>query len=89
MAEETPWWRSGTEIVKVIKELVVLVGATAAVIAATQSKCNGEKADHVISQNDTQLQKTQDIAVELNNVQQKTAVIEHKAAVIDAKLPKK
>ena len=83
-----PWWHDLTKVLLFLTALGTFVNTV-------QTGCNGWKADrgndkidHVITQNDSQLQKTQDIQIELSNVQQKAAVIDHKASVIDSKLKK-
>lgn len=83
MPDETPhgppWWRNGTEFVKVIKELVILVGSIAAVTGAIQAGCNGQKSDrnakeiqYVATKQNEQLQAAVVIKDDLKTAAEKT-----------------
>lgn len=83
-----PWGLSRNDIISII-------GAIFSGIAMLITTCNMHEIDrgnrtlrHVEAQQDTQLQKTQDIAIEIGNVQQRAEVIDHKASLIESKLRK-
>lgn len=86
---DTPWWRDITKV-------LMFITAVTGMITAIQTQCNqmqiadgNRRIEHIATEQEAQLSAAVFARGELKEVGEKVDKIEHKTAVIDAKLPKK